>query len=272
MYRIIASDLDETLLNDEHVVSRRNVEAIRAARELGVKFVPTTGRGYTSVQGTLDELGLRDAADEYVVSFNGGVVVENRGCQILSMHALPFEVASKLYDRGRAYADVCIHVYTLDTVWVYNYNQAEREYVGRRMNVVETDAPTLDFLRDDTIVKVLYMSFVRSYLERIRDELGEVVDLLDVSFSGSRYMEFNPRGVTKGAGLMALAARLDVSPEEVMAIGDNANDRSMIEAAGLGVGVANVADDVRAYCDYVCEADNNAGGVGEAIEKFVLGR
>ena len=157
-------------------------------------------------------------------------------------------------------------------MWVYNYNQAEREYVGRRMNVVETDAPTLDFLRDDTIVKVLYMSFDRSYLERIRDELGEVVDLLDVSFSGSRYMEFNPRGVTKGAGLMALAARLDVAPDEVMAIGDNANDRSMIEAAGLGVGVANVADDVRACCDYVCEADNNAGGVGEAIEKFVLGR
>jgi len=270
MYRIIASDLDETLLNDAHVVPRRNVDAIRAAREMGVRFVPATGRGYTSVQGTLDELGLRDAADEYVISFNGGVVVENRGNRILSTDALPFDVADELYRRGRAYDDICTHVYTLDTVWVHNYNQYERDYVRGRMNVIETDAPTLDFLRDQVIVKVLYMNLDRPYLERIRRALGGVVDRVDVSFSSSRYMEFNARGVNKGVGLMALAERLGVAPHEVMAIGDSLNDRPMIEAAGLGVGVANVADDTRSACDYVCEADNDAGAVGEAIERFVL--
>jgi Cof subfamily protein (haloacid dehalogenase superfamily) len=270
MYKIIASDLDETLLNDDHVVPRRNVDAIRAARKMGVRFVPTTGRGYTSVQGTLDELGLRDAADEYVISFNGGVVVENRGLRILSTDVLPFCVADELYRRGRAYDDVCTHVYTLDTVWVHNYNQYERDYVRGRMNVVETNASTLDFLRDQPIIKVIYMNLDRPYLERIRLDLGEVVNRVDVSFSASRYMEFNARGVNKGAGLMALAERLGVAPHEVMAIGDSLNDLSMIKAAGLGVGVANVADDTRPACDYVCEADNNAGAVGEAIERFVL--
>jgi len=138
------------------------------------------------------------------------------------------------------------------------------------MNVIETDAPTLDFLRDQVIVKVLYMNLDRPYLERIRRALGGVVDRVDVSFSSSRYMEFNARGVNKGVGLMALAERLGVAPHEVMAIGDSLNDRPMIEAAGLGVGVANVADDTRSACDYVCEADNDAGAVGEAIERFVL--
>ena len=69
---MIVSDLDETLLNSDRKVAARNVEAIKRARELGVKFVPATGRGYISIRGTLEEIGLRDMENEYVISFNGG--------------------------------------------------------------------------------------------------------------------------------------------------------------------------------------------------------
>ena len=76
--------------------------------------------------------------------------------------------------------------------------------------------------------------------------------------------------MNKGAGLLALAARLGVPREEVMAIGDNSNDVAMLQAAGLGVAVANASEEARAAAGYVCEADNNVGGVAEAIERFVL--
>ncbi len=71
-YRIIACDLDETLLGSDRQVSQKNAAAIRKARERGVKFVPATGRGYASVQNVLQALGLEGAAGEYVLSYNGG--------------------------------------------------------------------------------------------------------------------------------------------------------------------------------------------------------
>ena len=70
--------------------------------------------------------------------------------------------------------------------------------------------------------------------------------------------------------MLWLADKLGIKPEETMALGDNFNDLSMIEAAGLGVGVANVNPKMKADCDYITKANNNQGGVGEAIEKFVL--
>ena len=83
MYKLIACDLDETLLNSENKVSQKNIEAIKKADAQGVKFVLATGRGYATVQGTLEEIGLKDKKDEYVISFNGGAVTENKANQLL---------------------------------------------------------------------------------------------------------------------------------------------------------------------------------------------
>jgi HAD superfamily hydrolase (TIGR01484 family) len=78
MYKIIACDLDETLLGTDRKISEKNKEAILKAKELGVRFVPATGRGYRTVEGNLKELGLYDLENEYVISFNGGAITENR--------------------------------------------------------------------------------------------------------------------------------------------------------------------------------------------------
>lgn len=76
MYKIIACDLDETLLSDDRTISKDNVEAIEKAKELGVKFVPATGRGFNTVGGTLKDLGLYDLENEYVISYNGGALLK----------------------------------------------------------------------------------------------------------------------------------------------------------------------------------------------------
>ena len=273
MNRLIACDLDETLLDDNGDVPPRVRDAVTAARKRGARFVLATGRPYVSTHRTLDQLGILDAEDEYVISFNGGVITENADERPLTSCELDPDVAEALYERGVAQG-LCMHVYTLDTVYVYNYLPEERTYIEGRMCILETDEPTLSFLRDkgEPIVKLLYMSFDARLLHALEHELADigVTQGLDVCYSSNRYLEFNAPGVNKGAGLLELARRLGIPQSETMAIGDNSNDVPMIRAAGLGVAVANATDEAKASAGYVCHAGNNAGAVAEALERFVL--
>lgn len=269
MYKIIACDLDETLLSNDRTISDRNIMAVKKAASLGIKFVPTTGRGYNSVGDTLKELGLFDKENEYVISYNGGAITENKGNQLLHFQGLPFDLAQKLYQRGLSY-NVCIHVYTKDMVYAYRFWQEEIDYLAGRMEATEIFTESLDFLADQDIVKVLYVNTDYSYLQKIEHELKDITGEIDVSYSSNRYIEFNYKGVNKGTGLMFLANLLDVKPEETIAIGDNFNDLSMIQAAGLGVGVKNTVKDMKPLCDYITMATNNESAVAEVIEKFIL--
>ena len=269
MYKIIACDLDETLLSDDRTISKDNVEAIQKAKELGVKFVPATGRGFNTVGGTLKDLGLYDLENEYVISYNGGAITENKGSKLLHFEGISFEKASVLYKRGLDY-DVCIHVYTKDMVYAYKYVQEEKDYLAGRMEVTEIFDDNIDFLKGQEIVKVLYMNTDYQYLKGIENDLKEITGDLDVSYSSNRYIEFNHKGVNKGAGLKKLADLLHIDIQDTIAIGDNYNDLSMIKDAGLGVGVQNAAPGIKPDCDYITTATCEEGAVCEVIEKFVL--
>jgi HAD superfamily hydrolase (TIGR01484 family) len=119
-YKLIACDLDETLLNDKHMIPQKNLDAITKAREeYGVKFVPATGRGYRGITRELKTLGLYDEAEEYTLSFNGGALTENKGNRIIAFKGLSFEKTKEIFTFGLS-CDVCQHVYTKDTLYVFN--------------------------------------------------------------------------------------------------------------------------------------------------------
>ncbi len=269
MYKIIACDLDETLLNSERSVSQENREAIRKARELGVKFVPATGRGYCSVKKTLEELGVYGAENEYVISFNGGVITENKGNRLMHFEGLPFGLAERLYKKGLEYG-VCIHVYTKEDVYVRNLTQDEKDYVAGRMEITECFENDLGFLSGEDIVKVLYVDTDFGRLKEIEQEVKPITGDCEVSFSSNRYIEFNLKGVNKGKGLMRLADILGVRREETIAIGDNFNDLPMLQMAGLGVGVKNTAESMKHLCNVITEATNDGHAVAEVIERYIL--
>ena len=155
-------------------------------------------------------------------------------------------------------------------VYAYNITQEEIARLSKRMQVTEVFDRDLQFLAGQDIAKVLYENRDFDYLKKIEEELKDITGNMDVSFSSNRYIEFNSKGVTKGAGLRFVAEMLGIKREETIAIGDNFNDLSMIQEAGLGVGVQNTIQGMRQYCDYITEATNDEGGVGEVIEKFIL--
>lgn len=270
MYKIIVCDLDETLISRDRTISSENIEAIRKATEAGVKFVPCTGRGYNSVHHTTAQLGLFDQKDQYVISYNGGAITENKDERQLYFQGITFEEAEAIYKRGLTYDHICIHIYTPDQVWVRNFYPEEVEYLANRQPCTEIFSDDIDFLKGKEIVKAIYMNTDYSYLKKIESEITDLTGNMDVSFSSNRYMEFNRKGVSKGNGLKRLCNILGVDIKDTIAIGDNFNDLSMIQEAGLGVGVSNTIVDMKPLCDVITENDCDHSAVAEVINRYVL--
>ena len=130
-------------------------------------------------------------------------------------------------------------------MYAYNYTQDEKDYLAGRMEVTEIFEKDLTFLKDQEIVKCLYMNTDYSYLQEIAKDLEGITYDFDVSYSSNRYIEFNPKGVNKGEGLKSLVDLLHVELKDTMAIGNNFIDLSMIKVAGLGVGVQNTVEEMK---------------------------
>lgn len=274
MYKLIACDLDETLLNKDKIICERNVQAIRKAeKEYGVKFVPATGRGYTCIDNVLTTLQTKNAKGEYIISNNGGIICENEGFKKLSFHALPFDKANELFTYGMK-QNICIQIFTAEDVYAFHLNEDEASWLFMfKPDSVICEEDSIEFLRDVPIAKLLFQNTDMDYLHNLSKEMEHITkECVSVSFSSGRYIELNAIGVDKGLGLSELASHLGIAMEETMAIGDNYNDLEMLKVAGLSVAVANANDVIKEVADYVCVADHNQGGVAEAIEKFVFQR
>ena len=267
---MILSDLDETLLVNHHI-PLMNREAIQKARQKGVKVVPATGRSFQMIQDILEELETKDIENEYSICFNGGLIVENKDAKILHFCGLTFDEAKYLFDLADPY-HMCVLIFTLEGCYLFRPEPTEIERKKKQKAVFHViDDYNMDFLKDEHIVKMLYVKPDMDYLKNVEKELhGLVCNKYSVSFSSGRYLEFNALGVTKGNALHWLADHLGMSSEEVIAIGDNYNDQTMIEQAGLGACVKSAHDDIQKISDYVTEADYDEGAVKEVIERFVL--
>ena len=270
MYKMILSDLDETLLIEHHVPSF-NKDAIDQVRELGVKFVPATGRAYDAVKDVLKEIGTYEKENEYTICYNGGLILENKNARILSFTGLPFEVTKEIFDYGLHY-DVCIMIFTLECCYLFNADPLEvSRKIEQNASFKVIDDNNMDFLKGAKIAKILFERRNMDYLKSIEDELKDKVkDKVDISYSSYRYLEFNARDVNKGSALRWLADYLDIEVRDVIAIGDNYNDIDMLKGAGFSACVSSSYQDIKDIVDYVCTKDYHEGAVKEVIENIVL--
>lgn len=270
MYKLILSDLDETLLVEHHV-PEFNIKAIKKAQKQGVKFVPATGRAYFMTEPILKELDLDDREGEYSICFNGGLIVENKNKRILNFKYLDFDVAKTIFNEAKKY-DVCVIVFTIDMCYIYRANKAEvARKIKQKAPFKIIDDFSLNNLKGQKIAKILFAREDMDYLKKIGNDLKDIVaDKATLSYSSNRYLEFNALGIDKGFGLRWLANYLKLDISETIAIGDNYNDEEMIKTAGLGACVASSHDEIKASANYVTKLDYDQGAVKEVIEKFVL--
>lgn len=270
MYKMILSDLDETLLVQHHV-PLVNQEAIHKARNKGVKFVPATGRAFNMIGEILKEIGTYQMENEYSICFNGGLIVENKENHILHFKGLEFKQAQELFELGARF-DVCVLVFTLDCCYIFNADPQEiQRKIDQKANFKVIDDYNMDFLENDSIAKILFERRDMNYLKAVEQEIHPYIEgKVAASYSSNRYLELNALGVDKGYGLRWLAHYLGVDTKDVIAIGDNYNDTAMIEEAGLGICVQCASDDIKEIADYVTVHDYDQGAVKEIIDKFIL--
>lgn len=268
MYKIVASDMDETFLARDHSIPQANIDAIRRMRELGVMFVPASGRAYGSVLDSFANAPKDLLEGTYLISYNGGCINRVGDPTPLTSHTLPFHIVESLFHTGLQLG-VGIHIYQLDgTIWAAHLSQDEKDYLAGHMPYRTLPSDSIEFLRTVPIAKMLFARADLPYLHRIANELGPVAGT-STTFSSGRYLEFNPEGVDKGAGLRKLAELLGVSMSDTIAVGDSLNDLSMIEAAGCGVAVSNATDGIELKADYRAQSSCDDGVLAEIVEKIL---
>ena len=268
--KLITIDIDDTLVNTAKQVTPRVKAALQEATAQGVKVVLTTGRPLPGVQEYLDELGLNHQDDQYAITYNGGVVQTTNGEELGGK-----ELAYSDYLRLREVADelgAYLQVETIDAAYTsakeINY-WASRENFLIKMPLIIKPVDEMD--PNDQYVKFMFIGD-EADIDSWRDALpADVKEAYYIVKSTPQHLEFMHKDATKGSGLLTLAAKLGIDRSETMALGDQQNDVTMIEAAGLGVAMGNAVPEVKAVAD-VETTTQNADGVGVAVEKWVLGR
>ena len=271
MYRLVATDMDETFLDFSHSVPQANIDAILRMRELGVLFVPASGRAYGSIMHSLEGLPPACLEDSYVISYNGGCINRVGDPNPIIASRMPFEVVDRLFKHAYFLGDIGMHIYTqAGDIWGWNLTQSEYDYLEGHMDITPFEGDNIDFLRDVPLSKCLYVYENLDLLHELALTMDpSLTEGLSTTFSSGRYYEFNPTGVDKGSGLRELARMLDIDIADTIACGDSANDMAMLEAAGVGVVVSNATPDAVAVSDYQAESSCDDGVFAEVLENFI---
>ena len=286
--RLLALDLDGTLLNSRGEVSEGNLRAIAAVREVGVRVALVTGRRFRDARPLALQLGL----DVPVISHNGALTKHARTLETVAVRLLPLREAHEVLRVGRENgADALISDDPHGAgVLIYDHmsddNQALAKYIAwsRRIHGDEvTEAvrrvPSLEDYLDHAPVHITFSGGVegmKHLSERLSEELGAGVKLLSTIYPKMDFAlldVLHPK-VSKGAGVEAATLELGLKREEVMAVGDNFNDLEMLQYAGTSVLMGNAEASLRAlFSDRAsCHttATNDEDGVAVAIEKIIL--
>ena len=267
-YKLIALDMDGTLLNSDKKISPLTREAIMKAHAHGVRIVLATGRPPEGIYGALHELGLM-GADTYALSFNGALVVNVITKQPIYTNALKGSDYKKLNALSQELGVNC-HAFSTRQGLIARqnskYTQTEIDINKIDLHIVD---PAKDISDDEDIVKVMFIDPP----EIIENAVAKLPQWAREDYSSCRstpfFFEFMHKGVDKGIGLSHLAAALGISREEIIACGDEGNDLAMVKYAGLGVAMGNGIDSVKAAADYVTDTNDN-DGIAKVIDKFIF--
>ena len=268
-YKIIFSDLDQTLIVNNHIPNF-NLEAIKKAREKGVKFVICTGRNFDYMSHLLKELKTENSENEYSICNSGSTIYENKNQKLIYFKGLDEEILKLIFDYGQKIKDIFMQFDTFDGTYIYNEEKFDKEdWKGFKYTIIKS----LDEIKNSKIIRIIYSKNDLNYLKNLEQQIKKdkiFEGKVSYYISANRFLEFNAYGVDKGHALKWLSNYLNIDLSKTIAIGDNYNDEAMIKEAGLGCCVKSAHDDIKKISKYICEKDYFEGSVKEVIDKFIL--
>lgn len=288
MYKLIAIDLDGTLLNSYGEVSKENKEAIKNAIANGTEVVIASGRMKNAIDSIAEEIG----ATNYIIAGNGTILYDNKNNKILYQSFLKKEKVLKIIKICEENS-IFYNIYTENeiiaknlnyNVLYYNYENSKRiEEKQIKINIIENVYTYIEE-NDINIVKITICDENQLIFNRIINKINQIneINVLEVEHMsrkriksgteeiniGYYYTEIVNKDVNKWTAIKKLLEYLGIQEKEVMTIGDNVNDREMIENAGIGVAVGKSWLEMKKIGD-VFVSDNNSNGVAEAINTYV---
>ncbi|MCL2249744.1 MAG: Cof-type HAD-IIB family hydrolase [Oscillospiraceae bacterium] len=265
-FKLIASDLDGTLVNSEFKLTERTKSAILRAVDAGVIFVAATGRPLRGIDIVND---LFDVDMPFIV-FNGAAAYMGKSKKLLFESFLDYDLAKEAFDIGQK-------LNLGQVVWTDTRLRANRICPGTlRYNALYSnlDMPVISELSDigddaSCISKVLWIAEPERIGELQVEMNAHFGDKLNCFSSLPFLLEFVSPSSTKGTALAEVGRILGIGSHEMIAFGDAYNDVSMLEYVGFSVAMANAHDDIKQACDHVTSS-NDEDGVAVAIERFVL--
>lgn len=274
--KLIAIDLDGTLLHSDRTLSEENRLAVQAAKAAGVQVVLCTGRPLRSMHYLLDEIGLRDKGD-IAITYNGGLIQKTENGEIVSQITFNREECLDIYELGQ-FLEMPVNFIDLDYVYEPPYPVgAESVYMATNKNVPKNQA--LQFV--DIAMEELPDPFTinKIVMSRPTEELDAIIPKIPAAYhekyniykSQPFILEVLPQNVDKGYSMRVLGEMLGLEKNQIMGIGDQENDLSLVENAGFGVAMGNAIEHVKESADYITKT-NDENGVAHAIHKFVLNK
>lgn len=291
MYKLIAIDLDGTMLNQYGMITQKTKETIKKVQEKGIEVIIASGRGINSVKNFAKEI----ESNKYFISGNGAIIYDIKNNQIIYEDTLK---KSKALDIIKICKENSIYynVYTengiiaeklnYNTLYYHKENANKEEENKTHINIVQ-DIYDYILQRNEKILKIMICDNNKTVFNSITKKIKEIsdIEILEVSHMSRKiikqgteeialeyfYTEVTATNVNKWKALQKLMQKIDVKAEELIAIGDNTNDVKMLENAGLGIAMGESAPEIKEKAKIVTET-NDEDGVAKALERIILNR
>lgn len=285
MYKLIAIDIDATLLNSKGELTERTKQVLQKASEQGVYVVLTSGRLTQKVKEFSEAVG----AKQYLIAENGASILNLQTNEVEHSQYMPLEVVNKVLDVCEE-NNIYYMVYTNRQVIVKNVKHMAMFFHKQNYNPnarIDMVIAGRDYINavQGSFTKLMICDEDRAIYNHIIEKLQQIpeIDVLPVPHISNKkiemdgekqeirysYADISAKGANKWSAISYLLEKLEILPSEVIAIGDNINDVRMIENAGLGVAMKNGSPHVRAIANVIAPT-NDEDGVATIVEEYVL--
>ena len=288
MYQLVAIDLDGTLLNSYGVVTDRTRQTIKKCIDKGIEIVLASGRPKDSIESIAKEIG----AEHYFIAGNGALICDIKKEEVIYEKYMPKEKVLEII-RLCEQNSISYNVYTDKTIlatslkynvlYYHKENLKKEESKKTHINIVDDMYSYVKQMQEEKFLKITICDTNSNVFNAIIRKMKQIegIDILEVSHMSRKiikqgteeipieyyYTEISLQEVDKYNALQFLQKKLNIKNEETIAIGDNMNDKKMIQKAGMGIAMKQSCPAVIEIADYVTEG-NNEDGAAKALEKF----